>query len=224
MLLIVLWALVLAALIAAQVTALGRRETLIAANLRTADVAAAAADGAVEEAVFRLMRHEAGWDPDGTPHSLAIGQARVVVTITDESGKLNINTAPLDQIVAVLVSVGVPDDQAPSLAAAITAWRGDGIGGDMRGALIQSYRGAGLDYAPPFQPFETPDELRLVLGMTPDLYARLAPRISIYSGATQGIVTIDARATDVRGGSFARHAVVRLSGPDGYSLLSWGHQ
>lgn len=65
-LLIVLWALVLAALIAAQVTALGRRETLIAANLRTADVAAAAADGAVEEAVFRLMRHEAGWDPDGT--------------------------------------------------------------------------------------------------------------------------------------------------------------
>lgn len=69
-----------------------------------------------------------------------------------------------------------------------------------------------------------PDELRLVLGMTPDLYARLAPRISIYSGATQGIVTIDARATDVRGGSFARHAVVRLSGPDEYSLLSWDHQ
>ncbi len=218
-LLIVLWALALAALIAAQVTALGRRETLIAANLRDAAAAEAAADGAVEQAIFRLMRNEAGWDADGAPHAVLVGQIRVTVVVTDDRGKVNINNGVPDQLMQLLQSLGVQKDQAQSLTTAIVAWRG---GDASRGAVEawrERYRGAGLDYAPPFQPFETMEELSLVLGMTSEIYALLVPRITIYSGA--GTVTVEARAAGPHGALFDRHAVVRLSGRDGYSILVW---
>lgn len=218
-LLIVLWALALAALIAAQVTALGRRETLIAANLRDAGTAEAAADGAVEETIFRLMRNEAGWDADGTPRTILVGQIPVTVVIADDRGKVNINNAAPDQLMNLLLSLGEQKDRAQELTTAIVAWRGGDASPGAADAWRERYRGAGLDYAPPFQPFETMDELSLVLGMTSDLYELLAPRITIYEGAST--VTIEARAAGPRGASFGRRAVVRLSGRDGYSILAW---
>jgi general secretion pathway protein K len=218
-LLVVLWVLALAALIGMQVTALGRRETQIAANLRTAATLEAAADGAVNEAIFRLMRKEIGWNADGTPHAINVGRVRVVVAVTNEGNKTNINTATVDTLATLMVALGVDPNQARSLAGAIVAWRG----GDQSPGAVNVWRGryqaAGLDYSPPFAPFESLDELGLVLGITPQIYALLAPQITVYGNAQA--VTINAQATGSGGASFTRHAVVIPTGREGYSIPVW---
>lgn len=250
-LLIVLWAIALAALIGAQITSLGRRETLIAGNLRAAAIAEAAADGAVYQAIFRLLRNENGWDADGSRHTIVIGQVSVVVTIVSENGKIDLNKATPDTLAALMVAVGIDDAQARMLANAIVAWRSDDRNPASVAESRQRYRAAGLDYAPPFQPFETVGELSLVLGIAPNLYARLAPHLTVYgtdfdpaaadpvvaqvlgapanantnqraaTGARGSAVTIDAHATGSGGAAFDRHAVVRLAGRDGYAVLIW---
>jgi general secretion pathway protein K len=54
-LLIVLWTMVLLALLVAQFTTTGRNEVQVAANLRANAVTEAAADGALFEAIMRLV-------------------------------------------------------------------------------------------------------------------------------------------------------------------------
>ncbi len=218
-LLVVLWVLALAALIGMQVTALGRRETQIAANLRTAAIMEAAADGAVNEAIFRLMRKEIGWNADGRPHAVNVGPVRVVVAVTNEGNKTNINTATVDVVATLLVSHGVEPNQARGLAGAVVAWRGGDQSSGAVNVWRERYRAAGLDYAPPFAPFESLDEVGLVVGMTPQIFALLVPQITVYGNART--VAIDAQATGSGGASFARHAVVLPTGRDGYSILVW---
>src|SRR5277367_4288128 len=70
-LLIVLWTLVLLVLLVTQLTAAGRTETRIAANLRSGAAAEAAAEGAVYEALFHLLDSSAGhWNVDGAIHQV----------------------------------------------------------------------------------------------------------------------------------------------------------
>jgi general secretion pathway protein K len=218
-LLVVLWVLALAALIGMQVAALGRRETQIAANLRAADILEAAADGAVNEAIFRLMRKEISWAADGIPHAVNIGRIRVVVAVTNEGKKTNINTATVDALATLMVTLGVDPNEARTLASAIVAWRGGDQSPGAVNAWGQRYRAAGLDYMPPFAPFESLDEVGLVLGVTPQIYSLLAPQITVYGNAQA--VAIDAHATGSGGASFARHAVVLPAGREGYSILVW---
>ena len=251
-LLIVLWAIVLAALIGTQVTALGRRETHIAANLRAAAAAEAGADGAVNEAIFRLMRNELGWDADGTPHTLAVGPVSVDVVITDETNKININSASAGLFAALFAILGADETTAAGTAAAIIAWRGDDDDSNVvTEGWKQRYRSAGLDYVPPFEAFQSVDELALVLGMNADLYPLVAPHVTIFGnsdvnpntsdpvvaaalraapgtedqaspGGPANTVSIDARATSPDGAVFARHAVVRFGrGGNGYTILLW---
>ena len=52
----------------------------------------------------------------------------------------------------------------------------------LNGAEDSAYSAAGREYGPKNSRFETVDELRRVLGVTPDMYARLAPLVTVYSG------------------------------------------
>ncbi len=181
-LLIVLWSLALLALIGTHVTATGRTETQLAANLRGAAAAEAAADGALHQAVFHLLDPSPRrWPPDGAPREIALpGGAVAVVRIESEQGKVNPNLATAGQLHALLLRLGAEPRAAASLAAAILDWRTPGQQPRTNGAKEPQYRAAGRDYAPPGRPFESLDELGLVLGMTPELLGRLAPFLSVY--------------------------------------------
>lgn len=171
----------LAALIATQVTRLGRSETRIAANLRAAGVAEAAADGAVYEAIYRIMTDDRAWKPQGMVHAIAIGASRIEITAIDERGKINLNNASEPLLTALCLQLGIKPAAAKEIAAAIMAWRGD-VNADA--ALLTAWRaryvGAGYGYFPPFARFQTVDELSLVLGVTPEIFARLRPHVTVY--------------------------------------------
>jgi general secretion pathway protein K len=246
-LLIVLWTLVLLSLVITRITAAGRGEARLARNLLDAATVEAAADGAVFESVSRLLdRSRRHWAAAGdTTYALRLPQADVAIRIEDESGKIDPNTASSDLLGALLRAVGADTRTAAALTLAIARWRfpdgqvAAGPGQTPR-TEADAYRAAGRTYAPPEAPFQSLDELGLVLGMTPDLLARLRPHLTIYhSGdpdpgvadpmvagilrARNGsqvpppaderagrIVGIAATASGANGSRFTRHAVVRI--------------
>ena len=183
-LLIVLWSLALLALLGTHVTATGRTETQLAANLRGAAAAEAAADGALYQAIFHLLDPSPRrWPADGVPREMALpGGAVAAVRIESERGKVNPNLAAAGHLQALLLRLGAEPRAAASLAAAILDWRTPGQRPRTNGAKEPQYRAAGRDYAPLGRPFESLDELGLVLGMTPELLARLTPFLSVYQG------------------------------------------
>ena len=181
-LLLVLWSLALLALLGTHVTAIGRTEAQLAANLRVAAAAEAAADGALHQAIFHLLDPSpTRWWPDGILREIALpDSARGLVRIESEQGKVNPNLATPRLLEALLLHLGAEPRTASSLAAAILDWRT--AGPRPGGAKEPQYRAAGRDYAPPGRPFESVEELGLVLGMTPALLARLSPFLSVYQG------------------------------------------
>jgi general secretion pathway protein K len=243
-LVIVLWTLVLLSFLMTHMVTTGRTETRIAANLVANAEAEAQAEGAVMETVFRLIdASDAHWNVEDGPHLLKLHRATATVTIRAESGKVNPNAAPIELMAALLVGCGAGPAQAGPLAAAILDWRDPGDRARMGGAKLPQYRAAGLNYGPPSAQFESLDEIQRVVGMTPELFQRLKPHLSLYQpgdpdprmadaivaaalkslptrpqvrntdGQPARAVSITAQVTTESGGHFVRHAVVRLEPP-----------
>lgn len=237
-LLVVLWAVVLLTLLVSQLTAAGRTELQVAANLRGAAAAEAAADGAVHAAVFHVLNPAQPWSP-GVDRALPVPGGQAVLRIEDEGGKVNPNTAPPELLRALLRRVGADSRTADRLAAAIVDWRFPGSQGQPGGAKEPQYRAAGRTYGPAGAPFRSVSELGAVLGMTPELLARLAPNVSVFTEGEPDLaaatpivrqaiqdlrggrltpsraqplrtVTITARVTGDAGGRFVRRATIRL--------------
>jgi general secretion pathway protein K len=177
-LLIVLWSVVFMALLMSGILAAGRNAIDLAANLRGAAVQDAAADGAINAAIFHSLSSPA-WPPDGAPHAVTIGGTKVVVRITSEAGKINPNLASPALLTGMLRATGLAAAPATALAGAIAAWREPAPSLSAGAAAAGAYRAAGMPYAPPSHQFADLSELRFVLGMTPAIFARIAPYLSL---------------------------------------------
>ena len=180
-LIIVLWGVVALGLGAAILTSTARRSLSEADAAGRTAAAGAAIDSAIQQAIFHLLADgQPHWTPAGI-HAVSIGKTIVDVSIVDQAGAINPNTASPALLAALLVVRGSPNADAAALAASIVEWRTEA-----RLVLGQStaparYRAAGRSYVPPAAPFQTIGELGLVLGMTPDLLARLRPDLSLWS-------------------------------------------
>ncbi|HET6195891.1 MAG TPA: type II secretion system protein GspK, partial [Acetobacteraceae bacterium] len=123
-LLIVLWTLALLALLGAQVLGTARQDARRARNLLDAAQVEAAADGAIERAIYRLLdRTSRHWSPDGTTRTLRTGQVSIAVRIDDEADKINPNLASVPLLQALLLQVGADQATAATVAASIIEWR-----------------------------------------------------------------------------------------------------
>jgi general secretion pathway protein K len=174
-LLIVLWTMVLLTLLVIDITGNGRTEAQLANNLRANAVLEAEADGAVYDAIFREITSPVS--PSEMQYATGTG---VVVRVEDQAGKVNPNTASTDLLQALLRRVGMDAHSSGALAAAIADWRESTSQPRPLGAKAPQYSAAGRNYGPPEEPFESIEELSNVLGMTPQILARLAPHLSIY--------------------------------------------
>jgi len=182
-LVIVMWASVILAVIAASFMLERRTEMMVVRNSLSAARAEAAADAGVHRALHDLYRQNVPdvWKRDGTPHEWSFDGIAVRVEIRDESAKIDINTAAEPLLRGLLVSAGLHDDEAAALLDAILDWRDADILKRVNGAEEAEYAAAGLPYKPANAPFQAIEELQLVLGMRPDLYRRLAPLITVFS-------------------------------------------
>src|SRR4029077_17167293 len=104
---------------------------------------------------------------------------------TDESGKIDINSAGDDILQQLFVSIGMSPDQAGQLSPAIQDWRAPDDLERPHGAEASEYKSAGLSYVPRNAPFQTVSEVQQVLGMNYELYSRIEPAITIYAGGAE---------------------------------------
>jgi len=163
------------------VTGAGRAETRLAAALRGGAQLQAAADGAIYETIWHLLQGGGDyWEPSAGTRVLDEAGGRVVVTIEDERGKLDINQVPPGLLQALFAIMGADRDTAATLANAVADWRApqpSGNGPDS--ALVANYRASGLAWGPNGAEFQRLDELRLVQGMTPALYQASLPYLTM---------------------------------------------
>jgi general secretion pathway protein K len=165
-LVLVLWVLALIMVIAADFLHATRTDSLVLRNALSIARAEAAADAGAHRGLMELYRPtsaETTWKRDGETHDWRFEGVPVTVSISDESGKIDINAASDALLKGLLISAGVGDVKR------------------LYGAEDAEYQAAGLSYRPTNSPFQAIEELQLVLGMRPETYRRIAGSITVFS-------------------------------------------
>lgn len=207
-LLVVLWSVALLAVFGVQIAASGRAGTQLASNIRVAAELEAAADAGLHEAIFRLLDQPARrWKADGTWRRVASPRAEVDVLLESLDGRINPNIAQADLLSALFRQVGAGREEAYALAVRIQEWRVLGRWPRTLQVKTEEYRAAGRDYAPPGAAFRSVDELLLVLGMTPELFAKVQPHLSVHTGDDPDRSVAH---------SVVQNAMTEAAGPRGY--------
>jgi general secretion pathway protein K len=177
----VLWALLLLALVAGIFAANARTEVHLARNLVENAQAEALADAGIYRAVAGLTvePQEGGFRGDGRVYTWHASGGEVRFSIRDEGGKIDLNQAPAILLRELFIVVGVDPRLSMDLADAIIDFRDEDDEKGRNGAERRDYESAGLSYGPKNEPFQLVDELVYVLGMTPNIYRRVAPLLTV---------------------------------------------
>jgi general secretion pathway protein K len=184
-LLLVVWLIALLAGLVAAFAFSARVEHLQSRTFDAGLIAGEAARAGAEYALTRIVETDPRlqWKPDGRPYTWAYGDAKVEIRIVDESGKIDLNAADPAVMSALFVVLGVERQRADRIAAAIVDWRDtDNLTQPQGGAEDPDYAEAELPYGAKDAPFDTVAEVEQVLGMTPALYAKAQPFLTVYSG------------------------------------------
>ena len=210
-LLLVLWLLLLLAGLIGGFALTARVESMQGQVLVRGVAANAIARAGLEYALTRVDEADPRrrWVPDGRPQVWRYRGAEVTLTLSDENGKIDLNQSDLNLLTELFRAVGEPGDRAMRLAAAIVDWRDpDLLTQPAGGAEDSDYAAAGLPYGAKDAEMESVAELEQVLGMTPVLYARVEPYLTVHSGRA---------APDP---AFAPAIVLDAMGQDGKALVA----
>jgi general secretion pathway protein K len=166
-----------------------RTHVRIAANLTDSAAAEALADAGVALAIMDLAaaRGDAERRPrfaaDGRAVGCAVaGEGRLLIQIGDEAARIDVNSAGVPILQALLVGLNETPEHALALAEAIFDYRDRDDIRKPNGAERAEYLAAGLAWTPKNAPFDTVEELGQVLGMTPALLAKMQPHVGVHSG------------------------------------------
>jgi general secretion pathway protein K len=102
-------------------------------------------------------------------------------SISDESGKIDLNTAPLPILQSLMKEIGMDEDSAVAIASAILDWRDEDSLVRVNGAEDNDYLSSGYSYGSKDADFERVEELQLVRGVTKSLFDALAPYITVHT-------------------------------------------
>jgi general secretion pathway protein K len=188
-LLAALWLLVALSVASLALGAATRSRRLAAGNLAEHVRAEAAARAGVEQLRGRLVRRlsataTALLDPwrgvdSVLTDTLFVGDARAVVRARDVGATLNLNRATEDELRRFFVALRVDAGEADRLAQAIADWGDPDDLHRLRGAERDAYLAAGAPALPRNGPFQTLPELLSVRGMTPALFERVRPDLTL---------------------------------------------
>ena len=182
-LLLVLWLLVLLTSLVGAFALTSQTEHLQGLLASRGLAAQQAARAGVEYAIARVGSDDPRqrWVADGRSYHWRFAGAELEIGIVDEHGKVDLNRAGAPLLVALLQGAGVEPAEATRLAGAILDWRDrDDLTQASGGAEDPEYAEAGRSYGAADAAFGSVAEVEQVLGMTPALYARLAPWLTVH--------------------------------------------
>ena len=183
-LVLVLWTVTLLTVIASSFAYTSRTETLLSRNQVASVRAQVLADAGIERALYELFKPASDaqrWKPDGNIKAWTFDGVTVRIMVRDESAKIDINRAPEALIQGLLKNSGLNDEEAARLTDEIADWRDADDFRRANGAEARDYEDAGRGYTPANGAFETIDELRLVLHMTPEVFNKIGGMLTVHS-------------------------------------------
>ncbi len=186
-LVLVLWVMSLLTIMAGSFALTMRRESAIVAGIKNnaAAIAAAEAGIAVGETMLSNPEQNKRWRADGSIYQLDFGDTQVRLRMLSETGKIDLNKAAPAMLKSFMAQAPIEEDQQAKLIGAILDWRDHDDLVSTEGAEKKEYRDAGLKYQPRNKPFQTLEELQMVLGMDERVYNWMEPLVTVYSGQAQ---------------------------------------
>lgn len=187
----VLWTLLLLSFLAAVFGGNARTEVYLARNLVENSQAEALADAGIYRAISGLSKEpdEGGFRGNGEVYDIRTDAGEIRFSIRDEGGKVDLNQASDVLLRELFIALGIEGKQSAALADAIVDFRDDDDTKLPHGAEARDYAAARLPYGPKNNKFVLVDELIYVRGMTPDLYGKIAPLLTVYGQETPHIPT-----------------------------------
>ncbi len=135
-----------------------------------------------------LRSDDEGWD---------FGDGIFIVRVSDETGKLNINTADRDNLIAFFTQIVGDSVQAEEIADAIIDWRDSDEEPQPLGAESDYYLTLEQPYRAKNAPFDSPFELLLVRGINRDIFYGApdlgTPPLAEFLTAYSAVPNIDER-------------------------------
>ena len=145
----------------------------------------AALDGAISRAIVGVSdeRIDRRWRVDGVSRDFPFSGYRIRVAVQDELGRFDLNLVDEAILRQLLRQTGASEETTEALTDRILDWRTrtDNALSRLHGATDADYEAAGVPWRPRHGPFQSVDELQLVLGITPAIYARIRPALTVYS-------------------------------------------
>jgi len=190
-----LWLVVLVGVTGYELSVRSRSRRLAVANTLEETAARAAADAAVETVRGQLAMRLGGAlnaRPTSAPvadrwsdlellsrDTLALGDARAVPHVYDAGARIQLNRVTENDLRRFLAALPLDAGDADRLAQRILDWRDQDSFRRARGAEHDDYLRAGARRLPSNADFSRVEELRDVDGMTPELFARIAPFVTV---------------------------------------------
>ena len=185
----VLWIAGLLAVMTAGLSVSVRTHVRVVANVTESAKAEALAEAGAALAVIDLMaargssEHRRRFPADGQTVACSIpGEGVLSIAVSDEAAKIDVNSAGIPLLRALLAGLGVSAEQSAQLAEAIFDFRDSDDDRKQNGAESAEYRAAGLGWLPKNGPLQSLEELGQVHGVTPTILARMRPYLSVHSG------------------------------------------
>jgi general secretion pathway protein K len=209
----VVWVIALMAVMALDVLAAAGAEDRSASDRGERARMEAAADAGLALATRHLLA--SGPQPGSrelAEQEIAFDGTRLTLRFENEAGKVDLNAAPPVVLRALFTALEVPPAAADRLVAAVLDWRDGDDSPRQGGAEWDDYRRAGLTVRPRDGEFQSVAELRHVMGMTPELFARIQPSVTVHSRRAE----VDRAAASplvARVGSGSGGGVPRLAPP-----------
>jgi general secretion pathway protein K len=189
-LILVLWMLSLMSIMAGSFALSMRRQLSIVEGIKNdAEALAQAESGiALAESMLLLPDQNKRWRADGNVYQVDYANSqtgtgsKVRVRLLSETGKIDINMADQALLQSLMTHAPVEEAQQASLVGAIIDWRDADDLLQLDGAEKNEYKAAGLSYQPRNKPFQSIEELQLVLGVNESVYKWIEPLITVHSG------------------------------------------
>jgi len=176
--LLALWSIAIIGVLLAAAIFTTRTELRIAQNIWAEAGVRYAAEAGTQLGLARLLRRRASGTAvfDGAPESWRDGSAQVEIGIVDESGKIDLNEAPLELLSGLLVAVGRPREEAMLLACNLLEWRG--------ASAASCPEPIGETSRRPHGRFVVPEQLGDVPGFDDGLYRALSDSVTVVTRAS----------------------------------------
>ncbi len=184
-LILVLWVTVLLTVIAGSFSLSARVEGTQAKMVFDTTKARYLAEAGLHRAVYELRNPDpdARWVADGRTYYMEFAGAKIEISIIDETGKIDINLASNELLIGLFASLGMSEEDATMLTERVVDWRDNDNVAGLNGAEDEDYEAEGYKYGAKDALFDTVPELQQVMGIDYEMYRRLEPAITVYSGS-----------------------------------------